>query len=46
MVIIPKDIVDEVLEKSFQTVKKEDQVRDGLLQGDSLQKVYAEIGAI
>lgn len=46
VVIIPKDIVDEVLEKSFQTVKKEDQVRDGLLQGDSLQKVYAEIGAI
>ena len=46
VVIIPKDIVDEVLEKSFQTVKKEDQVRDGLLHGDSLQKVYAEIGAI
>ena len=46
VVIIPKDIVDEVLEKSFQTVKKEDQVRDGLLQGIDIRKVYAEIGAI
>lgn len=45
-VIIPKDIIDEVIDRAFETCRKEDQVRDGLLSGDSLEKVYGEIGAV
>lgn len=44
--VIPKEIADEVLEKALETVKKEDKVREGLLNGDSLEKVYAVNGAI
>lgn len=46
VVIIPKDIVDEVLDRSFETVEKENKVRDGLLNGASLQEVYSAVGAI
>lgn len=45
-VIIPADIAGEVLDKALETIKKEDQVRDGLIGGASLEKVYTEIGAI
>ena len=34
VVIIPRDIIDE------------DRVRENLLRGDSLEKVYTEVGAI
>ena len=44
--VIPKEIADEVLEKALETIKKEDKVREGLLNGDSLEKVYAVNGAI
>ena len=46
VVIIPKEIADEVFEAALATIKKEDQVREGLINGDSLEKVYGEIGAI
>lgn len=46
VVIIPKDLIDEVLDRAFALIKDEDRVRDGLLSGDSLEKVYTEIGAI
>ena len=46
VVIIPKGIADEVFEEALATIKKEDQVREGLINGDSLEKVYGEIGAI
>ena len=46
VVIIPRDVVDEVLDLSFETVEKENKVRDGLLNGASLQEVYSAVGAI
>ncbi len=44
--VIPKEIADQVFEQALETIQKEDQVRDGLLNGDSLEKVYGEVGAI
>lgn len=44
--VIPAAIVDEVLEKAMETIKKEDTVRDGLKNGASLQEVYSKVGAI
>ena len=46
VVIIPKDLIEEVLDRAFALIKDEDRVRDSLLNGDSLEKVYTEIGAI
>lgn len=46
VVVIPKDIVDEVVEEALKTIKKEDDVRYRLRHGSSLQQAYAEIGAI
>ena len=45
-VIIPKDLVEEVLDRAFETARKEDTVRDGLQSGATLEKVYTEVGAI
>ena len=44
--VIPKEIADEVFEKSLETIEKENMVRDGLKQGRTLEDVYKEIGAI
>lgn len=46
IVIIPKDIAGKVLDEALKTIEKENQVRGGLINGDSLEKVYTEIGAI
>ena len=46
VVIIPKDLIEEVLDRAFALIQDENRVRDGLLSGDSLEKVYTEIGAI
>ena len=46
VVIIPKDIIMEVLEQSFETIIKENETRDGLLAGKSLQEVYEIHGTI
>jgi len=44
--VIPKEIADEVIEKSIETMKSEDKVREGLQNGASLQSVYAQHGTI
>jgi putative demethylmenaquinone methyltransferase len=44
--VIPKDIADEVIEKSITTMKSEDEVRDGLRAGASLESVYSKHGTI
>lgn len=46
VVVIPKDLIDEVLKRAFALIQDENRVRDGLRNGDSLEKVYTEIGAI
>ncbi len=46
VVVIPQDIADKVFEEALETVRKEGLVREGLKAGDSLEKVYTEIGAI
>lgn len=46
VVVIPKNIVDEVIDDALKTIKKEDDVRYRLRHGSSLQQAYAEIGAI
>lgn len=44
--VIPSQIAQTVLERAMETVLKENIVRDGLLNGDTLEKVYTQIGAI
>ena len=46
VVIIPKDLIDEVLDRAFRLIEDENRVRTNLLNGDSLEKVYTEVGAI
>lgn len=46
VVIIPKDLIEEVLDRAFALIGDENRVRDGLLNGDSLEAVYTKIGAI
>ena len=46
VVVIPKEIVDEVVEAALKTIKKEDEVRYLLQHRSSLQQAYADIGAI
>jgi len=46
VVVIPNDIVDQVLKKALETVSKENVVREKLTSGISLQQAYAEVGAI
>lgn len=46
VVVIPKEIIEEVLEKALETIEKENLVRGKLTGGISLQEAYAEVGAI
>lgn len=46
VVIIPKDVVEEVIDEALKTIEKENEVRSRLTSGSSLQQAYAEIGAI
>ena len=46
VVIIPKEIADEVFCRAIETIEKENAVREGLINGDSLEKVYNDIGTI
>lgn len=46
VVVIPKERIEEVLDRAFTLISDENRVREGLLNGDSLEKVYTEIGAI
>ena len=44
--VVPAEIADKVFEKAQVTIRKEDEVRDGLLHGKSLVDVYKKNGAI
>lgn len=44
--VIPAEIADQVIEEALATIKKEDDVRDGLKNGASLQQMYSKAGAI
>ena len=44
--IIPKELCDEVFTEALQVIKSEDVVREGLLNGDSLEQVYLQHGTI
>lgn len=46
VVVIPKERFEEVVAATLATIKKEDEVRVRLQNGDSLQQAYADIGAI
>lgn len=46
IVIIPKDIAEDVLRESLETIEKENRVRGMLGSGISLQQAYSEVGAI
>ena len=46
VVVIPKDVVEEVIDDALKTIEKEDTVRERLQNGSSLQQAYADIGAI
>lgn len=45
-VIIPQQVEDTVMRLALETIEKENRVRDNLQNGQSLEKVYTEIGAI
>lgn len=44
--VIPKEIAEEVLEKAIETMRSEDAVREGLMNGASLLSVYSAHGTI
>lgn len=46
VVVIPQEIAESIVQEALETIKKEDQVRSNLVAGDTLEKVYTEIGAI
>ena len=46
VVIIPKDIAEDVIAESLATIEKENKVRGMLGSGISLQQAYSEVGAI
>lgn len=46
VIVIPKEVAEEVIRQAVETVEKENEVRTRLLNGSTLQKAYEEIGAI
>lgn len=46
VIVIPKEVAEEVIRQAAETVEKEIEVRTRLLNGSTLQKAYEEIGAI
>ena len=44
--VIPGDIVENVLDSAFKTIEQENEVRDRLINGSSLEQAYRDIGAI
>ena len=46
VVVIPKDVKDEVFDRALETIEKENLVRSKLTSGISLQEAYEEVGAI
>ena len=46
VVIIPKKLVKTVLDKSLQKVSDENMVREKIVSGESLEKVFADHGIL
>lgn len=46
VVIIPRDVVEDVLDSAMKTIEQENEVRDRLINGSSLAQAYKDIGAI
>ena len=46
VIVIPKEVAEEVIRQAAETVEKENEVRTRLFNGSTLQKAYEEIGAI
>ena len=46
VVIIPQEIIMEVLDRAYETIDHENETRDGLLAGQSLEEVYSIHGTI
>ena len=44
--VIPADLIDEVMDRAMEIESREDDVRDRLLGGASLEDTYMTIGAI
>ena len=44
--IVPKDIAEEVFEKALEVIKSEDEVRDNLLAGVTMESIYRKKGTI
>lgn len=46
VVVVPKEIAEEVIDRSVETIKKEDEVRDMLKNGSTMIEAYQKNGAI
>ena len=46
MLIVPKDVVQEVLSQSMAKVREENVVREKLAGGETLEKMFAEHGIL
>lgn len=44
--IIPKDIAEEVFERALKVIKDEDEVRDNLIAGVTMEEVYKKKGTV
>lgn len=44
--VVPKDIAEEVFEKALDVIKSEDEVRDNLLAGVTMEDIYKKKGTI
>lgn len=46
IIIIPQDIIEEVIEKSYEVVERENVTRSRILKGETMAEVYATGGAV
>jgi regulator of RNase E activity RraA len=46
VVIIPKKLVETVLDQSLQKVSDENMVREKIVSGESLEKIFADHGIL
>ena len=46
VLVIPKDIIDEVLDEAYKVVDKENFSRDRLVGGASMEEIYSQGGAV
>jgi regulator of RNase E activity RraA len=46
IVVVPRDVEEQVLDAAWERVNKESQTRADLLKGDSLREVYTRYGVL